>query len=164
MHGSSLCPFVAIEITTYKKKADVAQKHVRASTEIRNPQLTKYQSFPFITETGTARPKGISRTLIQSHARSKPDKKTKTSSQVPFIRPRAGSSDKREENEQRRWLVADQLQLSLIPRSAVVNPFQTLPVLDAGNAQFYIHYCEGPSGLITCCSLPAPPIYLTFIH
>ena len=142
----------------------MAPKQVSAPTKICNPQLTVAQSLSFVTETGTARPKGNSRTLIRSHARRKPDKKTKTSSHVHLIRPRDRSSDTKEGSEQRCSPFPDQNQLSLFPRRAVVDPFQTLPASDAGNAQFYIHYCERLPSLITCCSEPAPPIYIPDFH
>ncbi|PVH85817.1 hypothetical protein DL98DRAFT_568113 [Cadophora sp. DSE1049] len=136
----------AIKVTTCKKKPDVARK----------------QSLPFVTETGTARPKGTSRTLIRSHARRKPDNRTKTPSQAAVILPRNGSSDTVEEDEERRSLVSDHHQLSLFPRRALVDPFQTLPVSDAGNTQFYIHYYDA---VFSETSSPVNPRkeYLSFV-
>ncbi|KAG4437889.1 hypothetical protein IFR05_006608 [Cadophora sp. M221] len=116
---------VAIKVTTYKKKPDVARK----------------QSLPFVTETGTARPKGTSRTLIRSHARRKPDSRIKAPSHADATVPYNGSSNSREGSNGMHSHVSYP-QLSLFPRKAAVDPFQTLPVSDAGNSQFYIHYYD----------------------
>ncbi|KAH7364136.1 hypothetical protein BKA65DRAFT_490504 [Rhexocercosporidium sp. MPI-PUGE-AT-0058] len=117
----------AIKVTIYKKKPDLPLK----------------QNLPFVTETGTARPKGTSRTLIRSHARRKPDSRTKAPSQTVPIVPQNGNSNSRDEStESSSHSHVSQPHLSLFPRKAAVDPFQTLPVSDAGNTQFYIHYYD----------------------
>ncbi|KAL2072613.1 hypothetical protein VTL71DRAFT_11956 [Oculimacula yallundae] len=132
-----------IKITSYKRKSDVARKQVDITYLCSEQKLTFHlsQNLPFVAETGTARPKGSSRTLIRSHARRRPGTKAKVPSQLIAILPQNDCSPTKDESD-RSLLRTSQPQLSSFPRKASVDPFQALPISDVGNSQFYIHYYD----------------------